>query len=102
MIRWMPEMMCIDTPYAYGRPEGSVFNNCLVRAKGACPFYHEVAIHTLTRARNVRSSEALACGLARKYAAAVPDAMKMVASVNYYAGLVEFTYTENGVAYQKG
>ena len=31
MIRWMPEMLCIDQPMAFGYPEEAVFNNLLVR-----------------------------------------------------------------------
>jgi hypothetical protein len=40
-------------------------------------------------------------GLARKYQQAVSPMMQMVTNMTYYAGLVEFTYTENGMAYSE-
>ncbi|GEM_PF-1915611 len=45
MIRWLPEMMCLDQSRAFGYPEGAVFNNTLVRRKrNPQKFIYEVGI----------------------------------------------------------
>jgi hypothetical protein len=104
MVRWMPEMLCIDGAYAFGNREGAVFNNALVRNKRSPErFITEVGIpYAHPNASNIKiiSSKSLP-ELAQKYQQAVSYEMKMVTNMNYYAGIVEFTYSENGVQYSE-
>jgi hypothetical protein len=102
MIRWLPEMLCIDQSQAWGNPEGAVFNNTLVRRKRdpvsfilqvAVPYAHPNAMNV-----RVRNSKPLP-GLVSKYYGIVDPSMKAVTNVSYQAALVEFTYDENGKAY---
>ncbi|MCU0474267.1 MAG: hypothetical protein MUC93_13050 [Bacteroidales bacterium] len=102
MIRWLPEMLCIDQSQAWGNPEGAVFNNCLVRRKRdpltfiiqvAVPYAHPGAMNL-----KVRSSKPLP-KLVSKYQGMVDPAVKMVTNMSYQAVLAEFTYDENGRTY---
>ncbi len=104
MIRWMPEMMCIDGAYAFGNPEGAVFNNALVRNKRTPErFILEIAIpYAHPKASNVKVIRTKPLPqLAQKYQKAVSPSMHMVTNMSYYAGLVEFTYSENGSQYSE-
>ena len=104
MIRWMPEMMCIDQAQAWGNPEGAIFNNALVRRKRdplrflaevAFPYAHPRASQmTVTETKNLPS-------LASKYQAGVPAEMKMFTNMAYYAGMITVTYQENGTWYSE-
>jgi hypothetical protein len=104
MIRWMPEMLCIDRANAFGNPEGAVFNNALVRNKRTPEqFILEVAIpYAHPKATNIKviSSKTLP-QLAQKYQKAVPSYLNMVTNVQYYAGMLEFSYNENGISYSE-
>jgi hypothetical protein len=102
MIRWIPEMLCIDQSQAWGNPEGAVFNNFLVRRKRdpvsfvlqiAVPYAHPNAVNV-----KVKSSKSLP-GLAARYASMVDPTVKMYTNMTYNAAIVEFTYEENGRAY---
>jgi hypothetical protein len=102
MIRWLPEMLCIDQSQAWGNPEGAVFNNFLVRRKRdpvsfvlqiAVPYAHPNAVNV-----KVKSSKSLP-GLAARYASMVDPTVKMYTNMTYNAAIVEFTYEENGKAY---
>ena len=74
MIRWMPEMLCIDGAYAFGNREGAVFNNALVRNKRTPErFITDIGIpYAHPKATNVKivSSKSLP-QLAQKYQQAV-------------------------------
>jgi hypothetical protein len=104
MIRWMPEMLCINGANAFGNREGAVFNNALVRNKRTPErFITDIGIpYAHPKATNIKiiSSKSLP-QLAQKYQQAVSYEMKMVTNMNYSAGIVEFTYTENGVQYSE-
>jgi hypothetical protein len=104
MIRWMPEMMCIDRANAFGYPEGAVFNNALVRSKRTPErFILEVGIpYAHPKATNIKVilSKSLP-EMAQKYQKGVSPAMNMVTNMAYYAGLVEFTYTEDGIQFSE-
>jgi hypothetical protein len=104
MIRWMPEMLCIDKANAFGNPEGAIFNNVLVRSKRTPEkFLTDVGIpYAHPKATNVKivTSKSLP-QLAQKYQNAVSWEMKMVTNITYYAGMVEFTYSENGESYSE-
>jgi hypothetical protein len=102
MIRWLPEMLCIDQSQSWGNPEGAVFNNFLVRRKRdpvsfvlqiAVPYAHPNAVNV-----KVKSSKSLP-GLAARYASMVDPTVKMYTNMTYNAAIVEFTYEENGKAY---
>lgn len=102
MIRWLPEMMCIDQSQAWGNPEGAIYNNTLVRRKrDPASFILQVAIpYAHPRAVNVRvkSSKQLP-GLASRYAGTVDPTVKMYTNMSYKAAILEFTYEENGKIY---
>jgi len=104
MIRWMPEMLCIDQGQAFGNPEGAIFNNALVRRKrDPLRFLVEVAIpyaHPGARQVTVIDSKYLP-NLASKYQAAVSREMQMFTNMAYYAGMVTVTYQENGRWYME-
>jgi hypothetical protein len=102
MIRWIPEMLCIDQRQAWGNPEGAVFNNTLVRLKRdpvsliiqvAVPYAHPRAVNV-----RLKNSKPLP-GLAAKYAASVDPGIKMYTNMTYQAAIAEFTYEENGRSY---
>ena len=104
MIRWMPEMMCIDQSYAWGNPEGAVFNNTLVRRKrDPVAFLAEVAIpYAHPGARNVKLITAKQLpSLAELYSRGVDPAMRMVTNMSYYAAMAVFRYEENGNSYEE-
>jgi hypothetical protein len=98
MIRWLPEILCIDQRNAWGNPEGAVFNNTLVRRKRdpvsfmlqvAVPYAHPNASEvTLTGKKELPR-------LVEMYAAATDPAMKMVTNMTYYAAIIDFTYVED-------
>lgn len=102
MIRWLPEMVCIDQSQAWGNPEGAIFNNCLVRRKrDAVSFILQVGIpyaHPKAINLKVKSNKPLP-GLASRYNAAVDPTVKMYTNMSYQAAIIEFTYEENGKAY---
>jgi hypothetical protein len=98
MIRWLPEMLCIDQKNAWGNPEGAVFNNTLVRRKRdpvafltqiAIPYAHPNALNI-----NITESKDLP-GLASLYSSSVDPSMKMLTNMNYYAAMIVFNYEEN-------
>jgi hypothetical protein len=102
MIRWLPEMLCLDQSQAWGNPEGAVFNNTLVRKKRdpvsfivqvAVPYSHPGAVNV-----RVKSSKQLP-GLVKKYQSMVSPGVNMVTNMSYNAALVELTYEENGKQY---
>jgi hypothetical protein len=99
MIRWLPEMLCIDQSQAWGNPEGAVFNNTLVRRKRdpvsfiiqvALPYAHPGASNV-----SLRNSKDLP-GLAAKYKSMIDPSMKMVTNMSYRAVIAELSYEENG------
>jgi hypothetical protein len=102
MIRWLPEMLCIDQRNAFGNPEGAVFNNTLVRRKrDPVSFMMQVAIpyaHPNATMVNVTVKKQLP-GLASLYSASVDPALKMVTNMIYYAAIIEFNYMEDNKLY---
>lgn len=104
MIRWLPEMLCIDHSMAWGNPEGAVFNNCLVRRKRSPDkFIFEVAIpYAHPQASNVHfESGKYLPALAEKYKQGADPAMAWITNMNYTAYLAEYTYTEGNVRYRE-
>ncbi|MFN8241168.1 MAG: hypothetical protein U0X39_10540 [Bacteroidales bacterium] len=102
MIRWLPEMLCIDQSKAWGNPEGAVFNNCLVRRKRSpSDFIVQVGIpYAHPRATNVSVTNVKPLpSLAQLYASMSDPSLRMVTNMTYQAALVEYTYTENGRSY---
>jgi hypothetical protein len=104
MIRWLPDMLCIDQRNAWGNREGAVFNNCLVRCKRdpvsfmlqvAVPYAHPAATNV-----NVKVTKPLP-GMVARYNALVDPAVKTVTNMSYQAVLIEFTYQENGKSYME-
>ncbi|MEI6049992.1 MAG: hypothetical protein WCS03_13905 [Bacteroidota bacterium] len=102
MIRWLPEIMCIDQSKAFGNPEGAVFNNTQVRRKRdpatfilqvAIPYAHPNAVNV-----NVKSNKTLP-RLEARYSAMVDPGVKMYTNMSYRSAIMEFTYEENGRAY---
>jgi hypothetical protein len=104
MIRWMPEMLCIDQANAWGNPEGAVFNNTLVRKKrDPVSFMVQVAIpyaHPGATNLKLKSGKQLP-GLADLYSSGVDPSVRMVTNMSYYAALAEFSYEENGIKYDE-
>jgi hypothetical protein len=104
MIRWLPEMLCIDQKVAFGNPEGAVFNNCLVRRKRTPrKFILEVAIlyaHPAATDLSVLSGKELP-SLAARYSRSVDPALAGVTNMDYQAYLLEYSYRERGVKYQE-
>lgn len=102
MIRWLPEMLCIDQNQAWGNPEGAIFNNTLVRRKrDPVSFIIQVAIpyaHPNCSNVKVTGSKALP-ELASHYSGMVDPAVQMYVNMTYQAALVEFTYNENDRTY---
>lgn len=102
MIRWLPEMLCVDGSRAFGNREGAVFNNALVRNKrDAGRFLVEVAVpYAHPRARNlvVRDRRNLPA-LAAAYRQAVPRELMTVTDMGYQAALVTVAYEEDGRRY---
>jgi len=102
MIRWLPDILCIDQRNAFGNPEGAIFNNTLVRRKrDPASFILQVAIpyaHPRAVKVKVRSSKQLP-GLANRYAGMVDPTVKMYTNMSYKAAILEFTYEENGKTY---
>ncbi len=102
MIRWLPDMFCIDQSKAWGNPEGAVFNNFLVRRKrDPLSFIQQVAIpYAHPGSTNIRilKSKPLP-GLEAQYAGMVDQGLKMYTNISYKAILAEFTYDENGSSF---
>jgi len=104
MVRWMPEMLCLDTAQAWGHPEGAVFNNALVRAKrDPARFLVEVAVpYAHSAARDVAVLERRNLpSLAALYQASVPRELAPFTNMTYQAALVTVTYAEQGVRYKE-
>ena len=104
MIRWLPEMMCLDQNRAFGYPEGSVFNNALVRRKRspqkfileiAIPYSHPEALNV-----NIISEKSLP-ELAGLFQQSTDPALKAVTNMSYQAGMLEYSYIERGIKYQE-
>jgi hypothetical protein len=104
MIRWLPEMLCIDQRNAWGNREGAVFNNCLVRLKRdpvtfmlqvAIPYAHPQAVDV-----KIKETKPLP-GLVAKYNAMVDPTVKSVTNMSYNAMMIDFTYQENGKTYNE-
>lgn len=104
MIRWLPEMMCIDQTVAFGNPEGAIYNNTLVRRKRTPEkFITEVALpYSHPKAMNVKvvSGKSLPA-LAEFFLKGVDPGLKAVTNMSYRAGMLEYAYTENGIKYQE-
>jgi hypothetical protein len=104
MIRWLPEMMCIDQSRAFGYPEGSVFNNTLVRRKRSPQkFILEVAIpysHPEALSVNIISEKSLP-ELSGLFLQSADPALKAVTNMSYQAGMLEYSYSERGTKYQE-
>jgi hypothetical protein len=102
VIRWLPEMMCIDQSRAFGNPEGAVFNNSLVRRKRdpasfifqiAVPYAHPKAVNVkMTSSKRLPELEA-------RYASMVDPGVRMYTNMSYQSALIEFTYEEGGKSY---
>ena len=104
MIRWLPEMLCIDQSMAWGNPEGAVFNNALVRRKRtADKFIAEVAIpYAHPKATNVKFiSGNEQPGLSAQFAKSVDPGVSAVTNMSYQGYLMEYTYDEDGINYQE-
>jgi len=104
MLRWFPEMICIDTSQAWGNPEGAIFNNALVRTKrDPVRFLLEVAVpYAHPSARNVAVLERKNLhALSSVYAASAPKELAFFTNMQYYAALVTVTYEEDGVKYKE-
>lgn len=102
MIRWMPELLCIDQQNAWGNPEGAVFNNVLVRRKrDPVTFMTQVAIpYAHPRAANISITKTKPLpGLVSLYSKSVDPSVKMITNMTYYAAMIEFTYEEDGRKY---
>ncbi|HBE39648.1 MAG TPA: hypothetical protein DDW27_00270 [Bacteroidales bacterium] len=104
MIRWLPEMMCLDQSRAFGYPEGSVFNNTLVRRKRTpSKFIYEVAIpysHPEAMDVNIISEKPLP-GLAELFQRYIDPAMQAITNMSYQAVMLEYSYSERGIKYQE-
>jgi hypothetical protein len=102
MIRWLPEMLCIDQKNAWGNPEGAIFNNTLVRKKrDPVAFMIQVAIpyaHPHASKISVNRTKLLP-ELASLYSASADPSMKMITNMLYYAALIEFSYEEEKKLY---
>jgi hypothetical protein len=104
MIRWLPEMLCIDTSQAWGNPEGAIFNNALVRTKrDPVRFLVEVGIpyaHPAARGVTVKDWKSLPA-LASLYQASVPKELSYFTTMGYYAAVVTVTYEEGGTRFME-
>jgi hypothetical protein len=104
MIRWLPEMLCIDQGQAWGNPEGAVFNNTLVRRKrDPVSFIMQVAVpyaHPAAQNTSLKGSKQLPA-LASAYASAVDPSVKMFMNPVYTAAIAEYSYVENGRRYSE-
>jgi hypothetical protein len=104
MIRWLPEMLCIDQKNAFGNPEGAVFNNCLVRRKRspkdlildvAIPYAHPGASGvTVKSGKELRS-------LAARYSKSVDPTVAGITNMSYQAYILDFSYKEKGRRYDE-
>jgi len=97
MIRWLPEMLCIDQANAWGNPEGAVFNNTLVRKKrDPVAFMIQVAVpyaHPNASNVSIKVTKQLP-DLVSLYYSSVDPSMKMITNMEYYAAMIEFSYEE--------
>ena len=102
MIRWLPEMLCLDQSQAWGNPEGAIFNNTLVRRKrDPVSFILQVAIpYAHPEGVNVKvTSKKTVPSLAALYSDMLDPSVKMYTNMSYQAAIVEFTYDENGMTF---
>jgi hypothetical protein len=102
MIRWLPDMLCIDQSKAWGNPEGAVFNNTLVRRKrDPASFIVQVAIpYAHPNARNIKIKNSKQVpSLAFRYTNMIDPSVKMVTNMSYQALIMEYTYEEAGNNY---
>jgi hypothetical protein len=102
MIRWLPEMLCIDQKNAWGNPEGAVFNNTLVRRKRdaatfilqvGIPYAHPKAVNVTVKSTKPQPA------LAALYSAMADPTVKMYTNMTYHGAVVEYTYEESGKLY---
>jgi hypothetical protein len=102
MIRWLPEMLCIDQVVAMGNPEGAIFNNTLVRRKRtpqdfitevAIPYAHPEAVNL-----SIVSGKQIP-GLAALYYGGIDPGLKAVTNMSYQAYILEYAYSERGTKY---
>ena len=104
LIRWLPEMLCIDQSMAWGNPEGAVFNNTLVRQKRSPEkFIIEVAVpyaHPEASDLKIVSGKSLP-GMAEQYQKSLDPMVAGFTNMSYQAYLMEFSYLENGRYYQE-
>lgn len=102
MIRWLPEILCIDQKDAWGNPEGAIFNNTLVRKKrDPIAFMIQVAIpyaHPNASKINITLTKQLP-DLVSLYSSSVDPSMKMITNMLYYAAMIEFNYEEEKEIY---
>jgi len=104
MMRWLPEMLCIDSSQAWGHPEGSIFNNALVRTKRApARFVVEVVIpYAHPQARNVIVKEVRNLpALASLFQTSVPKELRYFTNMSYFAAMVTVSYEENDRRYDE-
>jgi len=104
MIRWLPEMMCLDQSRAFGNSEGAVFNNTLVRRKrNPQKFIYEVGIpYSHPEAVNVNIiAEKNLPELAAFFQRIVDPSLQAVTNMSYQAGMLEYSYDERGVRYSE-
>lgn len=104
MIRWLPEMLCVDQSQAWGNREGAIFNNTLVRKKrDPVSFIMEVAVpyaHPTAQNISLSNSKQLPA-LASAYSTVVDPTVKLFMNPVYMAAIAEYTYTENGRRYSE-
>lgn len=104
MIRWLPELLCIDQSQAWGNPEDAIFNNTLVRRKRSPEnFILEVAVpYAHPSATNIKIITGKAQpGLAAQYRNSMDPTLNTVTNMSYSAYLMEYSYHENGKTYQE-
>jgi hypothetical protein len=102
MIRWLPEILCIDQKNAWGNPEGAIFNNTLVRKKrDPVAFITQVAIpyaHPHASKINITGTKQLS-DLVALYSSSLDPSIKMITNMVYYAAMIEFNYEEEKKLY---
>lgn len=104
MLRWLPQMFCVDQSMTFGSREGAIFNNFLVRRKRsprdfilevAMPYAHPGATNvTVVSGKNMP-------GVAARYRSALDPTVARVTTISYQAYLLEYTYVEKGTRYQE-
>lgn len=104
MIRWLPEMFCIEPGNAWGNPEGAIFNNAIVRSKRnpqqfardiIVPYAHPHARGiVITETKNLPS-------IASIFQSSSPKELQYFTNMTYYASMVSVEYTEGGTKYSE-